>query len=149
MCVYRQLQQLMLSANVSPNFLYELRIPKDEQLNGKMSDETYGNILKEMLRSLEDHSTHSSMENFLSVQTVADKTIADGVEALIGAYLKVRLSVCVCVFIILYHLTGFVSIWQGMFPNHLFDTFLVRSCVHASCFASCPHINTLCQSAYH
>jgi hypothetical protein len=85
----------MLSANVSPNFLYELHIPKDEQLNGKMSDETYENILNEMLRSLEDHSTHSSMENFLSVQTVPDKTIADGVEALIGAYLKVRLSVCV------------------------------------------------------
>jgi len=93
MCVYRQLQQLMLSANVSPNFLYELHIPKDEQLNGKMSDTTYANILKEMLHSLEDQSTHSSMENFLSVQTVADKTVADGVEALIGAYLKVRLSV--------------------------------------------------------
>jgi hypothetical protein len=86
----------MLSANVSPNFLYELCISKDEQLSGQLSNETYEKILNKMLCSLEDHSIHSSMENFLSVQTVADKTIADGVEALIGAYLKVRLRLCVC-----------------------------------------------------
>jgi len=95
MCVYRPLQDVMLSANSSPNFLYELRIPRDEQLSGQVSNETYENILTKLLSSLEDHSIHSSMENFLSVQTVADKTIADGVEALIGAYLKVRLSLCV------------------------------------------------------
>ena len=96
MCVYRKLQQVMLSENVSPNFLYELCIPKEEQLSGKLNKDTYEDILNKMLNSLEDHSVHSSMENFLSVQTVADKTIADGVEALIGAYLKVRLSLCVC-----------------------------------------------------
>jgi hypothetical protein len=89
----------MLSAKVNPNFLYELGIPKDEQLSGKLNDDTYENVLKNMLRSFDDDEeqiVHSSMENFLSVQTVADKTIADGVEALIGAYLKVRLSSCVC-----------------------------------------------------
>jgi len=95
MCVYRQLQQVMLSANANPNFLYELCISRDEQLSGQLSKKTYESILTELLVSLEDHTVHSSMENFLSVQTVADKTIADGVEALIGAYLKVRLSVCV------------------------------------------------------
>jgi hypothetical protein len=78
----------MLDAGVSPNFLYELRISRDEQLSGKLSRETYEKILEKML-SHEDHSLHSSMENFLSVQTVSDKTVADGVEALIGAYLKV------------------------------------------------------------
>jgi len=85
----------MLEANVSPNFLYELCIPRNEQLGGQLSNETYENILKALFLSVEDQTIHSSMENFLSVQTVADKTIADGVEALIGAYLKVRLSLCV------------------------------------------------------
>jgi len=85
----------MLDANASPNFLYELRIPRDEQLGGQLSNDTYGNILRELYLSFEDQSIHSSMENFLSVQTVSDKTIADGVEALIGAYLKVGLSLCV------------------------------------------------------
>jgi hypothetical protein len=84
----------MLSANVSPNVLYELRIPSDEQLSGQLSKDTYEKILNKLLCSLEDRSIHSSMENFLSVQTVSDKTIADGVEALIGAYLKVRLHLC-------------------------------------------------------
>lgn len=95
MCVHRKLQKLMLSANVSPNILYELRIPKDEQLSGQLSSETFNSIYNKLSSSHEDHSIHSSMENFLSVQTVADKTIADGVEALIGAYLKVILILCV------------------------------------------------------
>jgi hypothetical protein len=34
------------------------------------------------------------------------------------------------VFIILCHLTSFVSVWQGMFPDQLFNVFLVRSSVH-------------------
>jgi hypothetical protein len=150
MCVYRELQQVMLSANVSPNFLYELRISRDEQLSGKLSKETYENILENMLISLEDHSVHSSMENFLSVQTVADKTIADGVEALIGAYLKVRLGLC---FYNSLSSDRFCVGLAGMFPNQLFDTFIVRSSVLVSYFAS-PHphpvhINTYHQSAYH
>jgi hypothetical protein len=93
MCVYRKLQQVMLDAKVSPNILYELRIPRDEQLSGCLSSDTLDSIENKLLVSHEDHSVHSSMENFLSVQTVSDKTIADGVEALIGAYLKVRLVV--------------------------------------------------------
>lgn len=88
MCVYRKLQQVMLDAKVSPNILYELRIPRDEQLSGCLSSDTLDSIENKLLVSHEDHSVHSSMENFLSVQTVSDKTIADGVEALIGAYLK-------------------------------------------------------------
>jgi hypothetical protein len=125
----------MLEANVSPNFLYELRIPRDEQLSGQLSNETYENILEKMFVSLEDHSIHSSMENFLSVQTVADKTIADGVEALIGVYLKVRLSLC---FYNSVSSDRFCINLAGMFPNQLFDTFIVRSCVHASYFATSP-----------
>jgi len=85
----------MLDADASPNFLYELCISRDEQLGGQLSTDTYENILQDLCLSIEDQSVHSSMENFLSVQTVADKTIADCVEALIGAYLKVRLNLCV------------------------------------------------------
>jgi hypothetical protein len=90
MCVYRKLQQQMLSVKVSPNILYELMIPEDEQLSGQLSRETLTDIENKLMFGDEDRGIHSSMENFLSVQTVSDKTIADGVEALIGAYLKVR-----------------------------------------------------------
>ena len=91
MCVDRKLQQVILSAEVSPNVLFELIIPRDEQLSGSLSSETRESLKNRLLSSAEDHSIHSSMENFLCVQTVSDKTIADSVEALIGAYLKVRL----------------------------------------------------------
>jgi hypothetical protein len=70
--------------------LYELKIPEQEQLSGHLSHETRAGIEDKLVSTSEDQDIHSSMENFLSVQTVSDKTIADGVEALIGAYLKVR-----------------------------------------------------------
>ena len=80
----------MKAVNVSPNFLYELQFPLEEQLIGKLSIETFKVIEKKLMVAEEDQCCiHSSMENFLSLQTVADKTIADCVEALIGAYLKV------------------------------------------------------------
>ncbi|PNF18314.1 hypothetical protein B7P43_G14501 [Cryptotermes secundus] len=88
MCVYRKLQQVMRDASVSPNILYELHIPTEEQLSGQLSRATLTNIEQKMLSTDDDRGIHSSMENFLSLQTVSDKTIADGVEALIGAYLK-------------------------------------------------------------
>jgi hypothetical protein len=142
MCVYRKLQQVMLSANLSPNILYELRIPRDEQLIGSLSSETLDNIQNKLLSSPEDHAIHSSMENFLCVQTVSDKTIADGVEALIGAYLKVRLMLPV---LILYHRPCFMSVLQVTFHYQLFHAFCISSCVLASCFASL----TIKSASYH
>ncbi|XP_021927095.1 endoribonuclease Dicer-like isoform X2 [Zootermopsis nevadensis] len=89
MCLYRKLQQLMRSVKVSPNILYELQIPKEERLSGKLSRDTISDIENKLISADEDRAgIHSSMEIFLSIQTVSDKTIADGVEALIGAYLK-------------------------------------------------------------
>lgn len=91
MCLYRKLQQLMRSVKVSPNILYELQIPKEERLSGQLSRDTISDIENKLISADEDRAgIHSSMEIFLSIQTVSDKTIADGVEALIGAYLKVR-----------------------------------------------------------
>lgn len=58
MCVYRKLQQVMLDAKVSPNILYELRIPRDEQLSGCLSSDTLDSIQNKLLVSLEDHSVH-------------------------------------------------------------------------------------------
>jgi endoribonuclease Dicer len=88
MCVYHKLQQMMRDANVSPNILYELYIPEEEQLSGQLSHRTLTNIEQKVLSTDDDRGVHTSMENFLSLQNVSDKTIADGVEALIGAYLK-------------------------------------------------------------
>jgi hypothetical protein len=89
MCVWRKLQQLMRDTRINPNVLYELHVPEEEQLSGQLSPSTFMEIEQKLLSADGDGGIHSSMENFLSLQTVADKTIADGVEALIGAYLKV------------------------------------------------------------
>lgn len=91
MCVDRKLQEMMLKRKLSPNILYELVIPKEEQLSGELSQKTFTDFMNKLKSVDEDQDIHSSMENFLSVQTVSDKTIADGVEALVGVYLKVRL----------------------------------------------------------
>lgn len=79
----------MRDTRLSPNVLYELHIPEEEQFSGQLSPSTFTEIEQKLLGTDDDRNIHSSMENFLSLQTVADKTVADGVEALIGAYLKV------------------------------------------------------------
>lgn len=118
MCVYHKLQQLMRNANISPNMLYELHIPEEELLSGQLSHTTFTNIKQKMLSVDDNQGVHSSMENFLSLQTVSDKTIADGVEALIGAYLKgsgIRGALELLIWLQ-------VLPASGMAPEHLLDT---------------------------
>jgi hypothetical protein len=89
MCVYRDLQQLMRETRLNPSLLYELHICEEERLSGQLSPSTLDEIHQMLLSADGNGGIHLSMENFLSLQTVSDKTIADGVEALVGAYLKV------------------------------------------------------------
>nr|BAW35366.1 Dicer3 [Locusta migratoria] len=86
--VPEKVRNLMLEQNVSPNFLYRLELSEEEQQTGIVEDETIADV-KDLLGAWDqDPSVHSSMEDYLGVQTVNDKAMADAVEALIGVYLN-------------------------------------------------------------
>ncbi|XP_060820377.1 endoribonuclease Dicer-like isoform X2 [Bombus pascuorum] len=85
--VYRQIQDVLLYAKVSPNVLYEIEIPRNEQLSGRISEATKSAIQTKIL-DWETAKSQTGMEHYLGIQTVSDKTVADCVEALIGVYLR-------------------------------------------------------------
>ncbi|OAD61482.1 Endoribonuclease Dicer [Eufriesea mexicana] len=84
--VFRDLQNILLKLKVSPNVLYEIVIPRGEQISGLISDDTK-NIIERKILDWETAELQTGMEHYLGIQTVSDKTVADCVEALIGAYL--------------------------------------------------------------
>ncbi|KZC10938.1 Endoribonuclease Dicer [Dufourea novaeangliae] len=84
--IFRPLQELLLAAQVSPNVLYEIHIPKNEQFNGCVTEVTQDTIKTKIL-NWEQAELQTGLEHFLGIQTVSDKTVADCVEALIGVYL--------------------------------------------------------------
>lgn len=80
----------MRQNNVSPNLLYELRLSKTEVEMGKVSKETLMQFKQEFVRNQirDPDGQESSMQNFLGLQRIADKTNSDCVEAILGACLK-------------------------------------------------------------
>ena len=78
------------ASNASPKILYEIQLSPEEQLSGVLTEETLS-LLSDSIEQLGDDKIGASsfIEHYLCVQTVSDKSIADCVEALIGAYLKV------------------------------------------------------------
>lgn len=85
--VHRQIQNVLIDAEVSPNVLYEIQIPKDEQFSGQISETTM-NVMQTKILNWETAESQTGMEHYLGLQTVSDKAIADCVEALIGVYLR-------------------------------------------------------------
>ncbi|KAK9308230.1 hypothetical protein QLX08_001702 [Tetragonisca angustula] len=85
--VHRQIQNVLVNAEVSPNVLYEIQIPKDEQFSGQISETTMNEMQTKIL-NWETAESQTGMEHYLGLQTVSDKAIADCVEALIGVYLR-------------------------------------------------------------
>lgn len=87
------LKEKINSFKLALDKLFEFGFKNDEQITGVLSNKTLNNI-EEKTRSLfeddlspENHE-FSSMNKFLKVQTVQDKTVSDCVEALIGVYLQ-------------------------------------------------------------
>ncbi|KOC68324.1 Endoribonuclease dcr-1 [Habropoda laboriosa] len=85
--VFRHLQQVLLDAKVSPNVLYEIRIPHNEQFDGHISEDTKC-MMQDKVLNWETAESQTGMEHYLGIQTVSDKSISDCMEALIGAYLQ-------------------------------------------------------------
>lgn len=76
---------------VSPNVLYEIQIPEEEQCSGCISEATKS-VMQAKVLDWETAKSQTGIEHYLGVQTVSDKTVADCVEALIGVYLTVRIT---------------------------------------------------------
>lgn len=79
---------------ISPNILYEFRIPQDERFAGQISERTLSVILEKLLSwPVEQNVTLTGIEHFVGTQLVPDKSVSDCVEALIGTYLLVSLTI--------------------------------------------------------
>ena len=78
------------TSSATPKVLYEIWISPEEQLTGALSEDTLNKVSESIERLCDDKTAaNCCLENYLFVQTVPDKAIADCVEALIGVYLKV------------------------------------------------------------
>ncbi|XP_017890637.2 endoribonuclease Dicer isoform X2 [Ceratina calcarata] len=85
--VFRELQKLLLDEEVSPSVLYEIEISKYEQHCGIISENTKC-MIQEKVLNWETAELQTGMEQYLGVQAMSDKTVADCIEALIGVYLN-------------------------------------------------------------
>ncbi|EZA61552.1 Endoribonuclease Dicer [Ooceraea biroi] len=85
--VLRLLQEILLGESVTPNVLYELRIPDEERYSGYVSEDTR-DIMQQTVLKWDKGDIQTGVEHYLGIQILSDKTVADSVEALIGVYLK-------------------------------------------------------------
>uniref|UniRef100_V5GZ09 Endoribonuclease n=1 Tax=Anoplophora glabripennis TaxID=217634 RepID=V5GZ09_ANOGL len=76
------------SNELSVNALFNLTIPIEEQVSGRLSQDTINQILEEEYPPEENESSYSNMATFLKCQYIGDKHVADVVESLLGAYFK-------------------------------------------------------------
>ncbi|XP_025991526.1 endoribonuclease dcr-1 [Solenopsis invicta] len=85
--VLRPLQEILLNESIAPNVLYEFEIPELERYTGCISEDTR-TIMRETVTNWDKGDKQTGVEHYLGVQILADKTVADSVEALIGVYLR-------------------------------------------------------------
>ncbi|KAK0080172.1 hypothetical protein PV326_008304 [Microctonus aethiopoides] len=83
----RQLQKAVRLKNKSPNVLYEINVPIDEQIAGELSASSELDFLAQIDAWVEAKNT-TGVEQFVGFQIVPDKTVSDAVEALTGVYLN-------------------------------------------------------------
>ncbi|KAF2900394.1 hypothetical protein ILUMI_05788 [Ignelater luminosus] len=84
-CVPHHLEVKINEKQMPSNSLFNFMFSRDEQISGYLENqEDYDNETEEET----DESAYDSMITFLDQQLVSDKTVADSVEALIGAYFE-------------------------------------------------------------
>lgn len=71
-----------------PDLLYKLEVNQDELENGYPSDEKFFDFVQRFLNEPENSGHDSSMQNFLGLQSLSDKTCADCIEAILGTCVK-------------------------------------------------------------
>lgn len=85
--VPKSVQEDILNGRLSVRSLYDLFIPSEEQISGVLGEETLENI-RTIDNPIEENEELASSSAYLKLQSIGDKTIADCVEALIGAYFQ-------------------------------------------------------------
>lgn len=78
----------MAELKLKPDRLYYLAVAKNELENGRPSDETFYEFAQQYFTSEHIGEDNSSMQNFLGLQRVSDKTCADCIEAILGTCVK-------------------------------------------------------------
>ncbi|XP_078032947.1 endoribonuclease Dicer-L-like [Augochlora pura] len=126
--VFRQLQEVLIDAEVSPNVLYEIQVPDKEQFSGCISEATK-NAIETKVSNWESAETQTGMEHYLGMQTLSDKTVADCVEALIGVYL-VNMGIKAAIKILM---------WFGILPENVINIDALLLTVYDS--HAIPHEN--------
>uniref|UniRef100_A0A2H8TDA5 Endoribonuclease Dicer n=1 Tax=Melanaphis sacchari TaxID=742174 RepID=A0A2H8TDA5_9HEMI len=103
--VPQKLKEIIEKCNLESDVLHRIIIPRDNQITGLLSDETWKEIETEILKfkqlselpisDSDDENDilligHSQSDLFVHKQSVSDKMVADCVESLIGTYVYKR-----------------------------------------------------------
>lgn len=80
----RSIQEILKSKKISAHTLYKLSLSKDEITSGVLSEETFLNYVQTFCTDEGRGDLNSPMQCFVAQQTIADKMVADCVEAVLG-----------------------------------------------------------------
>lgn len=81
-------QMLMKELNIKPDLLFKLEVHGDEHEKGELNNETCADYVQKFSQDSNVGGDDSSMQNFLGMQRISDKTCADSVEAILGTCVK-------------------------------------------------------------
>lgn len=79
-----EIRNMFRTQNLPCNLLYKLEVSEEEFRKGEISKETFDNFSAKILNYIDQDQDKSPINNFLMQQYVADKSIADAVEAILG-----------------------------------------------------------------
>ncbi|XP_031624659.1 endoribonuclease Dicer-like [Contarinia nasturtii] len=83
-----QIQISMQEYHITPEILYKLILSNEELERGEVSQSNFAEFIQQFLDDRNAGGDESTMQNFLGKQRLADKTIADCIEAILGACVK-------------------------------------------------------------
>lgn len=88
----KEVKQFLADKKIRPTFMISMQFPMTEVLNGRLSSESMGLVRQQYeieggFETEPNGRAQNAMQCYVHSQAVADKTVADGVEALIGTYL--------------------------------------------------------------
>ncbi|RZC41351.1 Dicer-2 [Asbolus verrucosus] len=86
-CIPQVINSGISNKEHSVNSLFNCNIPPEEQISGHLSKRTISEMKMEEITE-DEESSYANMCNFLNKQYVGDKTLADSVEALLGAFFQ-------------------------------------------------------------
>lgn len=88
-CTPVEVQEMILRQDASIACLFEIDIPRDEQISGELSDATF-ELIQDRREDIEEDETqdngYASMCHYIGRQVIGDKTLADVIESIIGIY---------------------------------------------------------------